>query len=64
MANNDTEWTEAIYYMGSWEDGAMKTGWQRITVEDDEDDDEEKDFWFYFKSNGKKSTTMMMMSRL
>ena len=54
MANNDTEWTEALYYMGSWEDGAMKTGWQRITVEDDEDDDEEKDFWFYFKSNGKK----------
>ena len=54
MANNDTEWTEALYYMGSWEDGAMKTGWQRISVEDDQDDDEEKDFWFYFKSNGKK----------
>ena len=54
MANNDTDWTDATYYLGSWEDGAMKTGWQRITVQDNEDDDEEKDFWFYFKSNGRK----------
>ena len=54
MANNDTDWTDATYYLDSWEDGAMKTGWQKITVQDNKDDDEEKDFWFYFKSNGKK----------
>lgn len=47
---------EDIYYLGTWEDGAMKTGWQKITVCDDEDDEEEKDFWFWFKSNGKKYT--------
>ncbi len=44
---------DAMYYCGSWDDGAMKTGWQRIYVHDaDEDDDMEH--WFYFKSNGKK----------
>ena len=47
-------WMDGEYYLGSWEDGAMKTGWQKITVEDNEDDEEEKDFWFAFKSNGKK----------
>ena len=47
-------WMDAEYYLGNWDDGAMKTGWQKITVEDNLDDDEEKDFWFYFKSNGKK----------
>lgn len=57
----DTDWNansedEDIYYLGSWEDGAMKTGWQRLTVCDDLDDEEEKDFWFWFKSNGKKYT--------
>lgn len=57
----DTDWNansddEPVYYLGSWDDGAMKTGWQKITVCDDQDDDEEKDFWFWFKSNGKKYT--------
>jgi len=57
----DTDWNansedEAIYYLGDWQDGAMKTGWQKLTVCDDLDDDEEKDFWFWFKSNGKKYT--------
>ncbi len=47
-------WMDATYYLGSWDDGAMKTGWQKILVEDNEDDDEEKEFWFHFKSNGKK----------
>ena len=36
----DTDWNansedEDIYYLGSWEDGAMKTGWQRLTVCED-----------------------------
>lgn len=57
----DTDWNansedEDIYYLGDWEDGAMKTGWQKLTVCDDQDDDEIKDFWFWFKSNGKKYT--------
>lgn len=57
----DTDWNansddEDIYYLGTWEDGAMKTGWQKLTVCDDLDDEEEKDFWFWFKSNGKKYT--------
>lgn len=30
-------WANATYYFGSWEDGSMKTGWQKITVYDDED---------------------------
>ena len=52
---SDDEWaSDGVYYLGSWDDGAMKTGWQRINVPDDEDDDEDKDFWFYFKSNGVK----------
>lgn len=57
----DNDWNancedEDIYYLGSWEDGAMKTGWQRLTVCDDQHDDDDKDFWFWFKSNGKKYT--------
>jgi len=44
---------DVLYYMGSWEDGSLKTGWQKITVHDDEEDDE-MDYWFHFKSNGKK----------
>ncbi len=42
-----------VYYCGNWDDGAMKTGWQKIYVHDaDEDDD--MDHWFWFKSNGKR----------
>ena len=54
--DSEDGWTEAddVYYLGNWDDGAMKTGWQRINVSDNLDDDENKDFWFYFKSNGKK----------
>ena len=26
--------------MGSWEDGALKTGWQKITVYDQDEDDD------------------------
>ena len=32
---DDSGWENATYYLASWEDGAMKTGWQKITVYDD-----------------------------
>jgi glucan-binding YG repeat protein len=56
MQNDDeTGWADALYYFGSWDDGAMKTGWQRINVYDDEDTKEDDyDYWFNFKSNGQK----------
>lgn len=44
-----------IYYLGSWDDGSMKTGWQKLTVYDDETEDDEE-HWFWFKANGKKYT--------
>ncbi|MCD8084480.1 MAG: hypothetical protein LUE86_13490, partial [Clostridiales bacterium] len=58
MQNDDDGWAsstyeDAMYYCGSWEDGAMKTGWQYITVYDDEEDDD-MNYWFYFQSNGKR----------
>lgn len=49
---DESGWENARYYLGSWEDGAMKTGWQKINVYDEEEDDD-VDHWFYFKSNGK-----------
>ena len=55
MCNGEDEWENATYYFGSWEDGSMKTGWQKITVYDDTDDKEDDyDYWFNFKANGKK----------
>ena len=55
--SEDDGWEDAVYYLGSWEDGSMKTGWQKITVYDDKDDkDDDYDYWFNFKSNGKKRT--------
>ncbi len=56
----DDDWADAEYYLGDENDGAMKTGWQLISITDenwDEDDDtfdEDQDRWFYFKSNGKR----------
>lgn len=56
----DDDWEDAEYYLGDENDGAMKTGWQLISITDenwDEDDDtydEDQDRWFYFKSNGKR----------
>jgi len=44
---------EGMYYLGAWDDGAMKTGWQKVYVHDNLEDDD-MDHWFYFKSNGKK----------
>ena len=53
MATDDSDWENALYYCGSWEDGALKTGWQKISVYD-QDEDDDYDYWFNFKSNGKK----------
>ena len=60
MQNDDTGWTgeDVAYYFGEWDDGSMKTGWQRISVYDDEDGkDDDYDYWFNFKSNGQKRTS-------
>ena len=53
MQNEEDGWVDATYYLGSWEDGAMKTGWNKVTVFDETKDDD-MDYWFNFKSNGKK----------
>ena len=55
LATDDSDWEDAEYYLGSWEDGSMKTGWQKITVYD-QDEDDDYDYWFNFKSNGEKRT--------
>ena len=55
MVNDEDGWADATYYFGSWEDGSMKTGWQKINVYDNTDDKEDDyDYWFNFKANGKK----------
>ena len=57
MANGEDEWSgsDVKYYFGGWEDGSMKTGWQKITVHDNEDGkDDDYDYWFNFKSNGER----------
>jgi hypothetical protein len=65
MQNGDTDWqtAEDLYYFGSWDDGSMKTGWQRITVYDDRTNggtskDDDYDYWFNFKSNGKRRSSL------
>ena len=55
LQTDDSDWKECEYYLGNWDDGALKTGWQKIYVYDDEEDDD-CDYWFNFKSNGKKRT--------
>ena len=56
----DEDWTDAEYYLGDENDGAMRTGWQLIHILDenwpdgDETFDEDQDRWFYFKSSGKR----------
>ncbi len=52
LATDDSDWEECTYYLGDWNDGALKTGWQKLTVYDQEED-EDMDYWFNFKSNGK-----------
>ena len=57
MQNEETGWQQDgnMYYFGGWEDGSMKTGWQKITVYDDKDGKEDDyDYWFNFKSNGQR----------
>ena len=57
LVADDEGWKTATNYFGSWEDGAMKTGWQKINVYDAWDDaDDDADYWFYFGSNGVKRT--------
>ena len=51
--SDDDGWEDAVYYLGNWDDGAMKTGWQKIYVHDEQEDDD-LEYWFNFKSNGKK----------
>ena len=53
LQTDDSDWEQCEYYLGSWDDGALKTGWQKINVYDEEEDDD-IDYWFNFKSNGQK----------
>ena len=50
------DWKDAVYYFGDENDGAMKTGWQALTVDTTGMEDfDETEYWFYFKpSNGQK----------
>ena len=57
LKTDDNDWTEADYYLGSWEDGSLKTGWQKVNVYD-EDEDDDYDYWFNFKSNGEKRASV------
>ncbi len=53
--SDEDGWKTAEYYLGDWNDGSMKTGWQKITVYDDaEGKEDDMDYWFNFKSNGVK----------
>ena len=52
-ATDESDWETATYYCGAWDDGALKTGWQKIAVYD-QDEDDDYEYWFNFKSNGKK----------
>ena len=51
--SDESDWENATYYLGSWDDGAMKVGWQKIYVYD-QDEEDDMEHWFNFKSNGKK----------
>ena len=53
LQTDDSDWEQCEYFLGSWDDGALKTGWQKINVYDEEEDDD-IDYWFNFKSNGQK----------
>ena len=54
---DESDWAteDFVYYLGNWDDGAMKTGWQKLYVHDELEDDD-MEHWFNFKSNGKKRT--------
>ena len=62
LCNAGTEWHDAVYYCGAEDDGARKSGWYLIDVEEDrenlaknKDDDTVMYYYFYFNDyNGKK----------
>ena len=39
--SDDDGWESAVYYLGNWDEGDMKTGWQKIYVTDNDDDDDD-----------------------
>lgn len=53
--DGESDWTLSgdMYYCGSWNDGAMSTGWRRINVYDEKEGND-MEHWFYFNNNGKK----------
>lgn len=48
---DEAAWENAAYYFGDANDGALRTGWQQLSVVDDSEDE---DYWFYFTGSGKK----------
>ena len=54
-ASDEDDWAsnDFVYYLGTWEEGDMKTNWQKIRVHDANEDDD-MEYYFNFKSNGKK----------
>lgn len=62
MCNEGTDWQTAMYYCGAEDDGARKSGWQFIDVEENrenleknKDDDSVMYYYFYFREeNGKR----------
>lgn len=64
-------WKDGEYYFGTENDGAMKSGWQKIPIladledeilpddgiwdDDDEEEERKQDRWFYFSTGGKKT---------
>lgn len=53
--DGESDWAQSgdMYYCGSWNDGAMSTGWRRINVYDEQEGND-MEHWFYFNNNGKK----------
>ena len=55
MSGEDYPYRTAMYYCGDEEDGVVRTGWNRIMVEDpDAEDVYDTDYWFFFNKNGQK----------
>lgn len=61
MCNEDYDWQTAMYYCGAENDGARKSGWQLIDVEENrenlaknKDNDSVMYYYFYFRENGKR----------
>ena len=61
LCNSGTEWHDAVYYCGAENDGARKSGWYLIDVEEDrenlpknKDNDTVMYYYFYFTASGKR----------